>query len=141
MTLNEFLVDHYEDPFQQGTCDYPTHRARATHRTLSCRDYIQVELRIVDDTIVEAWFDGEACKVALASASAVMEKVTGQTIEQFERHSDSDVVELCRIDVDSPHRACCLIGFQAVTQAIDSPIDELETDGPTLAGPHLGDEC
>ena len=55
----------------------------ATHRHEAynplCGDRIEIGLRVVDDTIEEAAFDGEACAICMASASLLCGLAPGRT--------------------------------------------------------------
>jgi nitrogen fixation NifU-like protein len=139
MSLSQQIFDHYEDPFHQGPCDYPTHRGAAEHA--ACGDRISVELRIAKGTIEEAWFDGEGCQLALGAASLLMEHIEEQSIDALGDLTHKDAAALCQMKMTKEEADCSQVVYQALMTAIQSPLDELESDGPTLAGPHLGDEC
>ena len=56
----------------------------ATHRHEAynplCGDRVEIGLRVTDDTIEEAAFDGEACAICMASASLLCGLAPGQTV-------------------------------------------------------------
>ncbi len=57
--MDQFLQDHYEDPYHEGRCEHPTHRAEA--ELAECGDRLTVELRIVGETLKKRGFKGQGC--------------------------------------------------------------------------------
>lgn len=55
---------------------------RAQGHNPLCGDRLTVYLRIENDTIAEATFQGVACAIAKASASLMTESVTGKTVAE-----------------------------------------------------------
>jgi len=141
-SLPQPIVDHYEDPFQQGICDQPTHRAEGEH-SAGVTEVVVVELRVVGDddaaSIDEAWFDGEGGQACLGAASLLMEYVQQRTVSEVGALSDEMFAEFIEIEMDSPHLESCLLGLRVLREALISPLDD--ESGPMFSGPHLGEEC
>ena len=59
----------------------------ATHRHEAynplCGDRVEIGLRVTDDTIEEAAFDGEACAICMASASLLCGLAPGRTVAEL----------------------------------------------------------
>ncbi len=132
------IQDYFEDPYHRGRCDHPTHYSEASNT--ACGDIVAAELRVLDERIEEAWFDGEGCQLSQAVASMIIERIEGSSAEDVANLSLDAMLTMLDLNVDSDERDCCQVGLSAIQQAIDSPIDE-NPEGPTFAGPDLGDEC
>lgn len=115
----EHILDHYEDPYHQGSCPQCTH----THDDENplCGDTIHVELRIEDGVIREAWFEGDGCCISQASASMLMEKIEGMKVEDLKEFSARDMLALYGPPLTPNRQKCCLLSWRVVQQAIYSP--------------------
>ncbi len=135
----EHVLDHYEDPYHKGSCEHATHRHEDDNPL--CGDVVQVELRIDDDNkIVDAWFDGDGCCISQASASMLIEKLEGKTIEEVQEFTADDMLELFQAKLTPNRQKCCLLSWRVVQQAIFSPLDIDGSGGPNFLGPSLGEE-
>ncbi|MCO6457951.1 MAG: SUF system NifU family Fe-S cluster assembly protein [Pirellulaceae bacterium] len=145
----EHILDHYEDPYHRGHCDHATH-AHEDDNPL-CGDVIHVELRISSQGRVdEAWFDGEGCCISQASASMLMERIEGKSVEEVKQFSADDMLKLFGARLTPNRQKCCLLSWRVVQAAMHSPVgDESARDesGATSAskpaqfgGPDLGEE-
>lgn len=132
------IRDYFEDPYHRGRCDHATHYAESTNT--SCGDIVAAELRLRGDRIEEAWFDGEGCQLSQAIASMISERIEGSTVHEVAKLNLDAMLTMLDLTVDPDHRDCCQVGLIAIQHALNSPIDE-NPDGPTFAGPDLGDEC
>lgn len=134
----EHVLDHYEDPFHRGHCAGATHRHQDDNPL--CGDVITIELKIDDaGRITDAWFEGDGCCISQASASMLMEKVEGKTVEEVRQFSANEMLELFRAKLTPNRQKCCLLSWRVLQSAIFSPVeDSSPSDGQT--GPHLGDE-
>lgn len=145
MPTNDFnrrILDHFEDPYHFGQCERPTHAAELSD--VGCGDTIVIQLRVVNDTILEAWFDGEGCALSQASASMLMEQIEGKTISEAEQLTPDDVLNLVGVAGEPAHHSCCLTAFETLKRAVDSSLecdDDGESLGESFTGPDLGDEC
>lgn len=79
----EILLDNYSNPFHKGTKDG---FLKANANNISCIDDINVFIKIEDNKIVDAYFDGEACAISTASTSIMIKKIIGMTIEEAKEY-------------------------------------------------------
>ena len=79
----EILLDNYSNPFHKETKDV---FRKANANNISCIDDINVFIKIEDDKIVDAYFDGEACAISTASTSIMIKKIIGMTIEEAKEY-------------------------------------------------------
>ena len=137
----EHVLDHYEDPYHRGHCDGRTHMHEDDNPL--CGDVIQVELRVGDQGAIEqAWFDGDGCCISQSSASMLMEKIEGKTVEEVKQMSAQEMLELFGPRLTPNRQKCCLLAWRVVQSALFSPVDDHETPSPgaTPSGRNLGEE-
>lgn len=77
------LMRHNAHPDYRYALESATH----THEGVnpSCGDELTLSLRIEDDIIAEAAFQGHGCAVSQASADMMADLVTGETVEEARR--------------------------------------------------------
>ncbi len=135
----EHVLDHYEDPYHRGQCDKATHAHEDDNPM--CGDVVHVELAIgKDGRVNEAWFEGEGCCISLSSASMLMEKIEGRSVEELKQFSAEEMLELFGPRLTPNRQKCCLLSWRVLQAAFHSPVDGDDLSGPTSSGPHLGEE-
>ncbi|MBI4985711.1 MAG: SUF system NifU family Fe-S cluster assembly protein [Rhodocyclales bacterium] len=78
----EVIVDHGRRPRNFGRMAQATRRAEGYNPL--CGDRLTLYLRLADDVIVEASFEGAGCAISTASASLMTEALKGMTAAQAE---------------------------------------------------------
>lgn len=79
----EVILDHNKQPRNYGRLAEGARRAEG-HNPL-CGDQIVVYLKLNDDVIEDARFEGAGCAISKASASMMTEAVKGHTVREIER--------------------------------------------------------
>lgn len=79
----EIILDNYQNPVNRGLVDDKSYILKNTNSD-SCIDNIDLMLKIVDERIVDARFDGEACTICTSAVSIMIKKVIGKTISEAE---------------------------------------------------------
>lgn len=137
----EHVLDHYEDPYHRGRVDHPTHQHEDDNPL--CGDVISVELVIDEDgKIREAWFDGDGCCISQASASMIIEKMDGKTVEDIKNFTADEMLELFGAKLTPNRQKCCLLSWRVLQSAIYSPVEGGDDEAlpPSQAGPSLAEE-
>tara|TARA_R110002049_G_scaffold72490_6_gene187378 strand:+ start:58949 stop:59404 length:456 start_codon:yes stop_codon:yes gene_type:complete len=140
----EHVLDHYEDPYHRGALDSATHAHEADNPL--CGDVIHIDLRLSDDgKVEEAWFEGDGCVISQASASMLIEKIEGKTLEELKSFSANDMLELFGPKLTPNRQKCCLLSWRVLQTAVHSPTDagdEADDDAgdPNFGGPSLSEE-
>ena len=122
----EHVLDHYEDPYHRGHCEDVTHMHEDDNPL--CGDIVQVELKIQDGQVCEAWFDGDGCCISQASASMLMEAIEGKTVEQIKEFNAHQMLELFQAQLTPNRQKCCLLPWRVVQTALFSSVDSKEID-------------
>ncbi len=76
----EIILDNYTNPFHKETKEDGFLCANANN--VSCIDNINVYVKLDNDKIVDAYFNGEACAISTASTSIMIKKIIGMTIAE-----------------------------------------------------------
>ncbi len=76
----EIILDNYTNPFHKESKDDSFLVANANN--VSCIDNINIFVKIENDKIVDAYFDGEACAISTASSSIMVKQIIGMSIEE-----------------------------------------------------------
>lgn len=77
----EIILDHYQNPRNRGLIEDETYLKSDTNNE-SCIDEIHLMVKIIDDKIIDARFDGEACAICTSSTSIMVETLIGKTVEE-----------------------------------------------------------
>lgn len=76
----EIILDHYKNPFNRGLTNDLACRQGNT-KSDSCIDNITIELKIEDNLIVDAHFDGEACAICTSASSMITKNLIGKSLD------------------------------------------------------------
>jgi nitrogen fixation NifU-like protein len=136
----EHVLDHYEDPYHRGQCQHPTH-AHEDDNPL-CGDVIRIELEVdAHGTIRDIWFDGDGCCISQASASMLVEKMDGKTLDDVKAFTADQMLQLFGARLTPNRQKCCLLSWRVLQSAVYSPTDGGgSTSLGTPGGPNLGEE-
>nr|WP_145178211.1 iron-sulfur cluster assembly scaffold protein [Rubripirellula lacrimiformis] len=137
----EHVLDHYEDPYHRGAYEAATHAHEADNPL--CGDIVHIDLKLSKDgKIEEAWFDGSGCVISQASASMLIEKIEGKTLDEVNEFSAADMLELFGPKLTPNRQKCCLLSWRVLQSAVHAPVaaDESDDDGPRFNGPSLSEE-
>ena len=77
----EIIVDNVENPFHRGIKDKENFIKANTHNE-SCIDNIDFYVKIQDNKIIDAYFEGEACAITTSATSIMLKKIIGLTKEE-----------------------------------------------------------
>jgi nitrogen fixation protein NifU and related proteins len=117
----EHILDHYEDPFHRGHLPTATH-AHEDNNPL-CGDIVRIELELGDDgKIRDAFFNGQGCVISQASASMLLEKMQGKTVEEAKKFTANDMLELYGPRLTPNRQKCCLLSWKVLQSAVHSPV-------------------
>ena len=75
------ILEHYQNPKNKGLIDDYTYILVNTNNE-SCIDEINLMVKVENDKIIDARFDGEACAICTSSTSIMIDTIIGKTIEE-----------------------------------------------------------
>ena len=117
----EHILDHYEDPFHRGRLPTATH-AHEENNPL-CGDVVRIELELGEDgNIRDCYFDGTGCVISQASASMLLEKMQGHSVEEAKQFTAEDMLKLYGPRLTPNRQKCCLLSWKVLQSAVHSPV-------------------
>lgn len=114
----ELILDHYENPRNQGTLDDYDVVMRGGNP--GCGDVVTFYLKI-DGTagiISDLRWDGMGCTISQASASLISEKIKGESLDIVRAYDTDQLEELFGRDVISSRLRCAALGLHTVKAAL-----------------------
>lgn len=96
----QVIMDHYKNPRNRGIIEDDSLTINMNNPT--CGDRIQLMLKVEDDIVVDAKFEGEGCSISMSSASMMTQAIKGKPIEEALElaHMFSDMVQGKDIEID-----------------------------------------
>lgn len=132
----EIILEHYQNPVNKGLIDDTGYILVNTNNE-SCIDEINLMVKIENNKIVDARFDGEACAICTSSTSIMIHTLIGKTVDEAiqiyknfnqminEQEYDSEILEEAAVYDDiykQPNRKKCALlpwwGFEKVINRI-----------------------
>lgn len=127
------VLDHHRAPRNFGALDGHTHAADGINPL--CGDSLRIEVRVEDGRIAQVRFRGEACAIAIATASMLSEMAAGKTQDELDRLQTAftklvagqvtrddllaDLNAMAELSHHVARRKCALLPFSALRAAID----------------------
>lgn len=114
----EIILNHYRSPRNFGPLPEATQSGEESNPL--CGDHITVRLQ-VDPTskkIEKIRFEGDGCAISMASASMLMQKIEGQTVDGAGKLSQDDVLQGLGIPLSPVRTKCALTGYVALGRAL-----------------------
>ena len=120
----ENIIDHFRHPRHKGHLDAPDVHYHDVNPF--CGDEITIELKLDGDRIVDVAFDGKGCAISQASASMLIEKFDGKTVDEVRRFSAEEMLELFGAKLTPNRQKCCLLPWRVLQSAVFSPVKPAE---------------
>lgn len=74
----QVIMDHYKNPRNKGILDDGSLVVDMNNPT--CGDRIRLTMKVEDEKVTKAKFEGEGCSISMASASMMTQAIIGQDI-------------------------------------------------------------
>ncbi len=75
------ILEHYSNPLNKGLVDDDSYY-KVNMNSESCIDNLDFQVKIKDDKIIDAKFDGEACAISTSASSILTDLVIGKTLKE-----------------------------------------------------------
>ncbi|MEX5217508.1 MAG: Fe-S cluster assembly scaffold IscU [Nitrospiraceae bacterium] len=117
MAYSEKVVDHFNNPRNMGSFkkeeeDVGTGIVGAPE----CGDVMKLQIKVQDDTIVDARFKTFGCGSAIASSSLATEWLKGKTVEEAGKIKNTDIVHELNLPPVKIH--CSVLAEDAIKAAL-----------------------
>ena len=117
MAYSEKVLDHYQNPQNVGTLD--KNKANVGTGLVGapeCGDVMKLQIKVQNDTIVDAKFKTFGCGSAIASSSLATEWLKGKTIEEAQKIKNTDIVQELNLPPVKIH--CSVLAEDAIKAAL-----------------------
>jgi nitrogen fixation NifU-like protein len=96
----QVIMDHYKNPRNKGIIEDDSLTINMNNPT--CGDRIQLTLKVEDNKVVDAKFEGEGCSISMSSASMMTQAIKGRPIHESLRLAQifSDMMQGKELDED-----------------------------------------
>ena len=117
MAYSDKVVDHFNNPrnmgsFKKDDADVGTGMVGAPE----CGDVMKLQIKVQNDTIVDAKFKTFGCGSAIASSSLATEWLKGKTIEEAQTIKNTDIVQELNLPPVKIH--CSVLAEDAIKAAL-----------------------
>lgn len=117
MAYSEKVIDHYNNPrnvgsFQKDADDVGTGVVGAPE----CGDVMKLQIKVENDTIVDAKFKTFGCGSAIASSSLATEWLKGKSLEEAQKIKNTDIVQELSLPPVKIH--CSVLAEDAIKAAL-----------------------
>lgn len=114
--FREAILDHYNHPRRKGSLADAD--VRCCDSNPFCGDEVTIELKIADDKVVDAAFDGRGCAISMASASMIMEEIVGTSVAELKQWGKADILEMLGIEIGPVRIKCALLPLKALKSGL-----------------------
>jgi nitrogen fixation NifU-like protein len=117
MAYSEKVIDHYNNPrnvgsFQKDADDVGTGVVGAPE----CGDVMKLQIKVENDTIVDAKFKTFGCGSAIASSSLATEWLKGKSLAEAQKIKNTDIVQELNLPPVKIH--CSVLAEDAIKSAL-----------------------
>lgn len=117
MAYSDKVIDHYNNPrnvgsFQKDAEDVGTGIVGAPE----CGDVMKLQIKVENDTIVDAKFKTFGCGSAIASSSLATEWLKGKSLEEAQKIKNTDIVHELNLPPVKIH--CSVLAEDAIKAAL-----------------------
>lgn len=113
----ENLMDHYKNPRNLGLSSDFDIELQA--KNPMCGDELTIQLKIEDNKIKSFSYGGDACAVAISSASILSEEIIGKSIEDAFNFSKGQLLDLIGVPLTTSRIKCATLSLEALKDAIN----------------------
>jgi nitrogen fixation NifU-like protein len=114
------VLEHFRHPRNRAAL--PDANRAAEGANPLCGDRIRIQLRVADDTIVEARFTADACALCIATASLLTEHVRGMPAARAAAVDRSWIRAALEGDPPTGRTRCAMLSIDTLKRAIGNAI-------------------
>lgn len=128
------ILEHYQNPKNKGLIDDDSYILVNTNNE-SCIDEVNLMVKLSDNKIVDAHFDGEACAICTSSTSIMIDTIIGKTLDEAiiilnnfknmidEKEYDPDILEQAIVYDDiykqANRKKCALLPWWGLEKVVN----------------------
>ena len=117
MAYSDKVLDHYENPRNVGSFGKDEEGVgTGIVGAPECGDVMKLQIKVQNDTIVDAKFKTFGCGSAIASSSLATEWLKGKTLEEAQKIKNTDIVQELNLPPVKIH--CSVLAEDAIKAAL-----------------------
>jgi len=117
MAYSEKVIDHYNNPRNVGSFNKDDDGVgTGIVGAPECGDVMKLQIKVENDTIVDAKFKTFGCGSAIASSSLATEWLKGKSVEEAQKIKNTDIVEELNLPPVKIH--CSVLAEDAIKAAL-----------------------
>ena len=123
MAYSDKVVDHFNNPRNMGSFKKEEDGVgTGMVGAPECGDVMKLQIKVQNDTIVDAKFKTFGCGSAIASSSLATEWLKGKTLEEAQKIKNTDIVQELNLPPVKIH--CSVLAEDAIKAAIKNYQDK-----------------
>jgi len=122
----DYILEHYRRPHNFGILETPTASYEGSNPR--CGDPITMMLAISDAVVREPAFTRRGCAISQASASLLTDEIKGKTVEEVEKITPDDLLDLIGVEISPARLKCALLSLDTVAHALAEEAVESQGD-------------
>ncbi len=111
------LMEVYKDPTHKGHLSDSS--ITLEKQNTFCGDHLHLFLKIKNNIIEDAKFNGEMCFVSIIGADFLLEEIIGKTIEEAKKIDQKKLLELIDLNLTTSRIACATLTLKALQEALN----------------------
>ena len=115
----EIILDHFRRPRHRQEVEGAEIEEHLNNPL--CGDEVTVYANLGDGGL-EVAHTGRGCAISQASASMLLEKMQGKSVEDAKQFSAEDMLKLYGARLTPNRQKCCLLSWKVLQSAVHSPI-------------------
>ncbi|MGC8947774.1 MAG: iron-sulfur cluster assembly scaffold protein [Thermoprotei archaeon] len=112
----EIILDYYKNPKNAGIIENPD--IHAEDYNIPCGDHVEIFVKIKDGKVIDAKFRGEGCIISQASASMLMERIVGMSLDDVKKLTKKDILSMLGINLSPTRMKCALLSLKVLNEGI-----------------------
>jgi nitrogen fixation NifU-like protein len=110
------LMEVYKDPSHKGQMLNPS--IVLDQQNTFCGDHVHLALKIKNNIIEDAQFDGEMCFVSIIGADFLLEEIIGKTVTEARKIDQAKLLKLIDLNLSTSRIACATLTLKALQKAL-----------------------
>lgn len=128
MAYSEKVIDHYNNPRNMGSFKKDEDGVgTGIVGAPECGDVMKLQIKVEDDTIVDAKFKTFGCGSAIASSSLATEWLKGKTVDEAGQIKNTEIVQELNLPPVKIH--CSVLAEDAIKAALNDYKKKADTEG------------
>lgn len=113
----EMILEHYKNPIHKGELEHSEHSYEDENPV--CGDFIHMDLKVDEKGVIQdAVFSGHGCAISQASADLLLETVIGKKLEEVQKMTSQDIIDLLGIELGPVRLKCALLPLKVMKAAL-----------------------